>query len=82
MPFFADNNALDFARVGVLYILQERSLAAAVTAQERLQTFLTNVQSVSRINLVDGIGLDLQLHMIIFSNGTAIGGGNGTVPSS
>ena len=82
MPFVADDNALDFARVGVLYILQERNLTAAVTAQQRLQTFLTDAQTISRIYLGDGIGLDLRLHTIIFNNGTAIGGGNGTVLSS
>lgn len=42
-PFTATENALDFGRVSVLFVLQERGLDAAQSAQSNLQSFFTKV---------------------------------------
>lgn len=77
---FGDDNSLDFARVGILYILQHTGWDTAVTAQQRLQAFLNLKQSGSTgVAVTNSIGLDLQRHVLIFSNGTVVGGGNGSV---
>ena len=79
-PFFVDEDALDFAGVSVLFVLQQTSLDKAITAQQRLASFLGNFQTTSTVNLANGLGVDLRKHTFLFVNGTIIGGGsNSTV---
>ncbi len=82
-PFVSDETALDFARVSVLYILQQSSMERAVYAQQRLQNFLggSNTQGGSRVTVGDGVGVDLRERTIIFVNGTVVGGGKGSIGS-
>lgn len=78
-PFVGDENTLDFARVGVLYILQQSTLDNAVAAQQRLSVYFGTQRGGPNVNVGNGIGFDLRRHVIVFTNGTTIGGGNGTV---
>ncbi|ROW13898.1 hypothetical protein VPNG_03616 [Cytospora leucostoma] len=61
--FTATDEVLDFARVGVLFILQQDTLADATTAQSTLQMFLastsTTIASASNISLSAGASIDL-----------------------
>lgn len=61
--FTATEEALDFARVGVLFVLQQDTLSEASTAQSTLQTFFgstTNtVAQASNISLSNGNSIDL-----------------------
>lgn len=61
--FTATEEVLDFARVGVLYILQEDTLDDATTAQSTLQMFFasttTTIHSASNISLSSGSSIDL-----------------------
>lgn len=61
--FNATSEVLDFARVGVLYILQQDTLDDATTAQSTLQMFFsedtTTVSSASNISLSSGYSIDL-----------------------
>jgi hypothetical protein len=75
-----NNTVLDFARVGVLFVLQEvRELNPAVTAQSRLQTFFedpTRIKGNDAKNLTIGSGYTINLvdFRITTSNGTTVGG--------
>lgn len=61
--FTATDEVLDFARVGVLFILQQGTLADATTAQSTLQMFFastsTTIASASNITLSAGASIDL-----------------------
>lgn len=61
--FTATEEMLDFARVGVLYILQQDNLDEATTAQSTLQMFFsstsTTISSASNISLSAGNSIDL-----------------------
>lgn len=61
--FTATEEMLDFARVGVLYILQQDTLTDATTAQSTLQMFFssatTTISSASNISLGAGNSIDL-----------------------
>ncbi|KAJ4386533.1 hypothetical protein N0V93_009430 [Gnomoniopsis smithogilvyi] len=63
--FTVSQDALDFARVGVLLILQQDSLSEATTAQSSLQTFFTSaatgatIAAASNISLSNGNSIDL-----------------------
>lgn len=75
-PISSNTTAVDFARVGVLFALQQDGkLNTAATAQENIQDFLTdNRNGNSKTNAVD-IGpftLDLVALTIKFDNGTTI----------
>jgi hypothetical protein len=77
-----DNNSttLDFARVGVLVVLQEsQKMDAAVMAQENLQTFFdgSNDDNPSSVNLGSNFSIDLINLSITLSNGTLIGSTTG-----
>lgn len=76
-PISSNTTAVDFARVGVLFALQQDGkLDTAATAQENVQDFLTsNRNGNSNTNTVD-VGpftLDLVKFTIKFDNGTTIG---------
>ncbi|KAF1934107.1 uncharacterized protein M421DRAFT_51285 [Didymella exigua CBS 183.55] len=76
-PISSNTTAVDFARVGVLFALQQDGkLDTAATAQESVQDFLTgNRNGNTNKNTVD-IGpftLDLVALTIKFDNGTTIG---------
>ncbi|KAH6620042.1 hypothetical protein C7974DRAFT_316026 [Boeremia exigua] len=76
-PISSNTTAVDFARVGVLFALQQDGkLNTAATAQENVQDFLTsNRNGNSNTNTVD-IGpftIDLVNLTIKFDNGTVIG---------
>lgn len=79
-PISSNTTAVDFARVGVLFALQQDGkLNTAATAQENVQEFLTNNRNGnSNTNTVD-LGLfkmDLVSLTIKFANGTTIGPGS------
>ncbi|KUI73265.1 hypothetical protein VM1G_08989 [Cytospora mali] len=61
--FTATDEVLDFARVSVLYILQQDTLADATTAQSMLQMFFasttTTIAAASNISLSAGNSIDL-----------------------
>ncbi|ROV95464.1 hypothetical protein VMCG_08458 [Cytospora schulzeri] len=61
--FTASEEVLDFARVGVLYILEKDTLDDATTAQSMLQMFFasttTTITSASNISLSAGNSIDL-----------------------
>ncbi|KAK4239355.1 hypothetical protein C8A03DRAFT_32610 [Achaetomium macrosporum] len=60
--FTVTEDVLDFARVAVLYILQEDNLADAETAQTTLQKFFSSGDSVDaarNVTVVDGKSVDL-----------------------
>ncbi|KAF2632706.1 hypothetical protein BU25DRAFT_80783 [Macroventuria anomochaeta] len=76
-PISSNTTAVDFARVGVLFALQQAGkLDTAATAQENVQDFLTsNRNGDSNTNTVD-VGpftMDLVNLTIKFDNGTTIG---------
>lgn len=76
-PISSNTTAVDFARVGVLFALQQNGkLDTAATAQENVQDFLTNNRNGnSNTNTVD-VGpftMDLVKLTIKFANGTTIG---------
>ena len=71
-----EDNMLDFARVGVLYVLQVTNWDTAVGAQTRIQTFFNSrTQGRNSLTVSDDIGLDLQERTLIWANGTVVGGG-------
>ncbi|CAK3777432.1 hypothetical protein DOTSEDRAFT_48471 [Lecanosticta acicola] len=82
--------ALDFARVVVLYILQDSGrLNDAATAQENLQTYFTSGltdsgQSINAQNLSlgNGFSCDVTGFTISTSNGTIVGGGSRSTNST
>ncbi len=76
---FSDDNSLDFARVAILYVLQETGWDTAVSAQQRLQSFLSSRQTGSSVSVTTGFGLDLQQHVLVLANGTVVGGGMGSI---
>ncbi|KAF2502552.1 hypothetical protein BU16DRAFT_545850 [Lophium mytilinum] len=72
--------ALDFARVGVLLVLQEsRQMDTAVAAQENLQTFFEgrsdNSDNAGSVDLGSSFSIDLVNLTISLSNGTVVGSG-------
>ncbi|KAF3004258.1 hypothetical protein E8E13_008048 [Curvularia kusanoi] len=80
-PISSNTTAVDFARVGVLFALQQDGkLNTAATAQENVQDFLTsNRNGNSNTNTVDlgPFKMDLVKLTINFANGTTIGPGPG-----
>ena len=76
-PISSNTTAVDFARTGVLFALQQTGkLDTAATAQENVQEFLTNNRNGNlKTNTVD-VGpftMDLVNLTIKFNNGTTIG---------
>jgi hypothetical protein len=77
--FAVSPQVLDFARVGVLYVLQEEDVDSAVTAQTSLQRFFTNVgrglsdagvlEDASNLNIGDDNTIDLVDFTINLGNG-------------
>lgn len=61
--FTVTNDVLDFARVGILFVLQQDSVADASTAQTALQSFLSSssatIASASNVTLSPGNSIDL-----------------------
>ncbi|OCL03168.1 hypothetical protein AOQ84DRAFT_227891 [Glonium stellatum] len=74
LPVSSNATALDFARVGVLLVLQEsRKLDTAVNAQEVLQTFFeSNSNNAKNVSLGSGFNIDLINLKIGLSNGTVV----------
>jgi hypothetical protein len=75
-PVSSNVRALDFARVGVLFALQETGeLNVAAKAQESIQSFLTSNRRGNTDNTNINIGpfkMDLVQLAIVFNNGTTI----------
>ncbi|KAF2476355.1 uncharacterized protein BDR25DRAFT_349465 [Lindgomyces ingoldianus] len=72
-PISSNSTAIDFARIGVLLVLQEtRKLESAASAQENLQTFLTNdrkgASNGNSVDLGSNISIDLQSPQTLLSN--------------
>ena len=57
--FVASDDAVDFARVAVLFILQEQTLGDATVAQSNLQRFLSNSNANSRNGMTVGQALNI-----------------------
>lgn len=74
LPVSSNATALDFARIGVLLILQEsRKLETAVNAQEALQTFLeSNSNNAKNVSLGGGFNINLINFKVGLSNGTVV----------
>lgn len=77
--FNITQEVLDFARVAVLYILQQEELNAAITAQTALQHFFsvqafTNM-AAANVSLGNGNLVDLLTFTVNAGNGT-VGGRN------
>ena len=68
--------AFDFARVAVLFVLQEVSLNDAVVARDRLSEALKNARMYDSIpvNAGQSIAVDLGKLTFSFGNGTVLGG--------
>ncbi|KAL9603589.1 MAG: hypothetical protein Q9219_001092 [cf. Caloplaca sp. 3 TL-2023] len=72
-------NIIDFARSAILFIFQERDLAAAVSAQESIQAVFGPADSGGNFNasvkeVGAGIKIDWRKLSVDFSNGTDFGG--------
>jgi len=66
---------LDFARIVVLFIFQEYSLGAAITAQQGLQGVLIgNTFSPGTVAVGGNVTVDFSLGTVKLSNGTVVGG--------
>jgi len=65
---------LDFARIAVLYILQQENINNAATAQTDIQSFLTSSSSTNtkaqNISIGNGNTLDLVNFAVNVGNGT------------
>ncbi|KAJ8114602.1 hypothetical protein OPT61_g3547 [Boeremia exigua] len=76
-PISSNTTAVDFARVGVLFALQQDGkLDTAATAQEKVQDFLTNNRNGNSNTNTVNVGpftMDLVSLTIKFDNGTVIG---------
>jgi hypothetical protein len=82
--FTTTEESLDFARVAVLFVLQQDSLDSAVTAQTQLQKFFSTDSTTNSAASNFSIGSDITVNMVSFSldlgNGTV--GGTGQTLSS
>ena len=69
---------LDFARVAVLFVLQEASVDAAVQAQDRLQgVMLGDVFQAGSVNVGNGVTVDFDKRTIDLGGGVVVGGKKG-----
>ncbi|KAL8874013.1 MAG: hypothetical protein Q9174_000609 [Haloplaca sp. 1 TL-2023] len=78
------SNILDFARTAVLFILQERDLPTAVSAQQHMQMIFTPAISgneadddtfnASTVSVAGGIKIDWETMSVDLGNGTEFGG--------
>ncbi|KAL8972501.1 MAG: hypothetical protein Q9183_000512 [Haloplaca sp. 2 TL-2023] len=79
-----NSNILDFARTAILFILQERDLPTAVSAQQHMQMIFTpaisgdeaddNTFNASTVAVAGGIKVDWQTMSVDLGNGTKFGG--------
>ena len=68
----------DFARVAVLFVLQETSVDAAVQAQDRLQgVMLGDVFQALSVNVGNGVTVDFDKRTIDLGGGVVVGGKKG-----
>ena len=80
--FKVSDQALDFGRVGVLFVLQEQKLEEAAAAQSALQKFFTaaargvTVEQASKVALGGTNSIDL-VHLVISVDGKTAGAGSG-----
>lgn len=69
--FIVTEEVLDFARVAVLYILQEENIESAGTAQSKLQAFFTNADSKDGVTKTQAtsvqIGGDNSINFIAYT---------------
>lgn len=69
-----NEDAVDFSRVAVLYLVQEKGLKVAVTAQENLQkTFTAGVDS-GNIDAGNQVSVDLDSRVLKLPGGVTVGG--------
>ena len=80
LSFPVDNVAFDFARVSVLYIIQEKSIDFAVEAQEKMQSFFDVSKTSSTVDVGNGISVDFNALSLNINNST-VGGTPGRGPS-
>jgi hypothetical protein len=82
-PFNSTQNVLNFARVAVLFLLQQDDLNAASTAQTQLQHFFdtqkTTNQDALNVTLGGGNSANLVDLSVQLGNGTSFGGPNETI---
>ncbi|KAI9848559.1 MAG: hypothetical protein M1837_007228 [Sclerophora amabilis] len=74
-------DTIDFARISVLYILQKTSLDKAVSAQEKLQSFLTREQESANTTAVDAVTVDFEQFTIDFGDGKVGGSQSDDTPT-
>lgn len=80
--FKTSDQALDFGRIGVLFVLQEQKLENAAAAQSALQKFFTaaargvTAEQASKVALGGSNSIDL-VHLVITVDGKAVGAGSG-----
>jgi hypothetical protein len=76
--FVVTEEVLDFARVTVLFILQENALDSAITAQSNLQKFFSqqSFENLAALNVSMGSGGSVNLveFRVVLGNGTVVGG--------
>ncbi|KAH7333083.1 hypothetical protein BKA65DRAFT_39481 [Rhexocercosporidium sp. MPI-PUGE-AT-0058] len=82
--FSITEEVLDFARIAVLYVLQQDALENAITAQSTLQTWFkgqsyTN-QAAMNISIGHGNAINLLAFQVVVGNGT-VGAKNTSLPS-
>lgn len=73
-----NTRALDFARVAVLFVLQDSNeLNYAIVAQQSLQSYLASgkTSSASNVTVGNGYSVNFSQGMIQSGNGTLVGGG-------
>ncbi|KAI0534067.1 hypothetical protein GGR58DRAFT_81101 [Xylaria digitata] len=79
--FTVTDNVVDFARVAVLFVLQEKSVDEASVAQNLLQTFFKNADTditpdqARNITIGDGNSVDL-VNLLVDVGAGRVGGGN------
>ncbi|PQE13551.1 Epidermal growth factor- type 3 protein [Rutstroemia sp. NJR-2017a WRK4] len=76
--FVVTEEVLDFARVTVLFILQEEALDSAIAAQSALQKFFSQMsfENLAALNVSMGQGNSVNLveGRVVLGNGTVVGG--------
>jgi hypothetical protein len=84
-PVFGDTQTTDFARIVILFILQQTgNLTSAVSTQERIQSFFTNTSPNATMGGSDSsldFTIDFGNFSIALANGTTLGG-RGPSPSA
>lgn len=69
-----DENVVDFSRVVVLFLVQDKGLKVAVTAQENLQSIFTEGIDHGNVDVGNQMSVDLDKEVLKLPGGTTVGG--------